>query len=124
MVMCLNELEKSVLRVMCEREPADHNFLELQLQSVKVQSRENTGAGFFTTLRANPDSPSLVRDKVIGDVIAKVDGLQNPMVFLLFTRNGYVDQLEGAAIEDSTVNVDFSHAKFEILEERVQKRLN
>ncbi len=121
MVMCPNQLEKSVLHTICERELKDRDILNLQLQRINVKSRENTGAGFWTNLRVNPDSPPLDSDRVIGDVAAKIEGLKNPMIFVVFVRNGYLDQLEGAAVADSTVQIDFTHANFEILEERVQK---
>jgi hypothetical protein len=121
MVMCPNQLEKSVLHAICERELKDRDILNLQLQRINVKSRENTGAGFWTNLRVNPDSPPLDSDRVIGDVAAKIEGLKNPMIFVVFVRNGYLDQLEGAAVADSTVQIDFTHANFEILEERVQK---
>jgi hypothetical protein len=119
--MCPNQLEKSVLHAICERELKDRDILNLQLQRINVKSRENTGAGFWTNLRVNPDSPPLDSDRVIGDVAAKIEGLKNPMIFVVFVRNGYLDQLEGAAVADSTVQIDFTHANFEILEERVQK---
>jgi hypothetical protein len=54
--------------------------------------------------------------QTIGDVASQLEGLNNPMVFLVFIKNGYVDFLEGAAVEDSTVGLDFAQAKFKLLE--------
>ena len=51
----------------------------------------------------------------IGNVFAKIDGMQNPMTFLLFMKNGLIDTLEGAAIDEGTANIDFSIARFEIV---------
>lgn len=79
-----------------------------------LDRRENTGVGFYTQLHVD-HAVVKTKDHVVGNVFAKIAGLQNPMTFLLFIKNGVVDLLEGAATEESTANVDFSQGKFEIL---------
>jgi hypothetical protein len=109
----LNDFEKRILREICNSAPAAAlTALEAQLAAATVETRENTGAGFFTHL-ATDRSIAPLKDGVIGEFWANVVGLKNPMVFLLFVRNGYVDFLEGATAADSTVGMDFSNQEFE-----------
>lgn len=116
--MLFTELEKALLETMCQRaSPAESAVLEEQLKQVTVQQRENTGVGFYTQLQVGPVAGK-TKNRVVGNVFANVAGLQNPMTFLLFTKDGVVDFLEGATTEESTTNIDFSQVKFEILPPR------
>jgi hypothetical protein len=45
-------------------------------------------------------------------VCADIAGFDQPMLFLLFLRDGMIYALEGAAITDSTVHIDFSDVQF------------
>jgi|ERR1700736_2219348 len=110
----LNELEKAVLEEMFRQAPADRSSLEEQLRGASALSRTNTGAGFYTKLQPI-EITKPVGAKVIGNVFADIKGLNHPMTFVLFTRNGVVDTLEGAATDDNTAGIDFSSVQFEIL---------
>ncbi len=109
-----NELEKAVLAEMIPHAAADQFSLKEQLRGASVLSRNNTGAGFYTKLRPKKCTKP-VEAKVIGNVFADIKGLNHPMAFILFIRNGMVDTLEGAATDDSTIGVDFSNVQFEII---------
>ena len=113
----LNELEKAVLAEMVPHAAADQSSLEDQLRGASVLSRNNTGAGFYTKLQPKKGTKP-VEAKVIGNVFADIKGLNHPMTFILFIRNGVVDTLEGAATDDSTVGIDFSNVQFEIARPR------
>jgi hypothetical protein len=78
-------------------------------------NRINTGAGFYTRLQTERRGEP-IGARIIGDVAAQIKGLSNPMIFLLWVRNGTIDQLEGASVGDSTQGVDFSNVQFEIIE--------
>jgi hypothetical protein len=117
-MIAINKLESAVLWTMCLR--TGTAALRAQVQGATVLSRDNTGAGFYTTLRPNCNAAP-IEQKIIGDVVAEINGLQSPMIFLLFVSNGYIDKLEGAAITDSTVDVDFNDVDFKILNERQQQ---
>jgi hypothetical protein len=110
----LNELEKAVLAEMVPHAAADQSSLEEQLSGASVLSRNNTGAGFYTKLRTKKRTRP-VEAKVIGSVFADIKGLNHPMTFILFIRNGMVDTLEGAATDDTTIGIDFSNVQFEII---------
>ena len=108
----LNKLEKAVLQEMLRQAPADRFSLEEQIRGASALSRNNTGAGFYTKLRPR-EITKRIGAKVIGNVFADIKGLNHPMTFVLFIRDGVVDTLEGATTDDSTAGIDFSSVQFE-----------
>lgn len=110
----LNELERAVLLEICRRTLNEGSALEQQCRSATVLTRTNTGVGFYTSLKVEDPKIRLV-NRVFPDVFAAVDCLRNPMVFVLFAKNGVIHKLEGASIDDSTSSVDFSSVNFTIL---------
>jgi hypothetical protein len=114
LIMPLNELEKAVLEQMLRQ--ASGNLLPLlteQIEGASVVGRKNTGAGFFSALKVEQVSKP-IEAKVIQDVWADIEGFDQPMLFLLFLRDGVIHTLEGATIDDSTVDIDFSNVRFVI----------
>jgi hypothetical protein len=109
----LNELEAAVLQAMVGQAGKDAAALGDQLKNLDVDHRVNTGAGFFTYFKNFPTTNPISRS-VFDGVFAEVSDLNNGMAFVLFIRDGLVSKLEGAAVEESTVDFDFSNAKFEI----------
>jgi len=108
----LNELEKSVLEQILRQAPCNQiPLLREQIDGASVVSRKNTGVGFYTELRIGKTARP-IEAKVIGDVRADIEGFDQPMLFLLFLRDGLIHKLEGATITDSTVGVDFSNIRF------------
>jgi hypothetical protein len=90
----LNALEKAVLEQM--RQKADG--LAEQINQATVERRNNTGVGFYTKLRIEKRERP-VESGVLGGVYAHVKGLNHPMTFVLFMKDGVIDTLEGAAVE-------------------------
>jgi hypothetical protein len=111
----LNRLEKAVLEEILCQAGGDALPLREQIQGAFVVDRINTGAGFYTRLQTERRGEP-IGARIIGDVAAQIKGLSNPMIFLLWVRNGTIDQLEGASVGDSTQGVDFSNVQFEIIE--------
>ena len=108
-----NEIEIAVLAEIVKQHAEDAPSLAHQLKAAKVSSRENTGKGFYTDLEiARQDVARIERKGPLGEVWLAIDGFSNPMTFLLFLEDGYACQLEGATINDSTVDYDFSTARF------------
>lgn len=89
--------------------------LDEQLRDVVVCSRENTGAGFFTIMRPANAKTLIPQTHAIGNIFAKLAGMREPMTFVLFIKDGIIDTLEGASIDESTLAVDFSVVKFEMI---------
>jgi hypothetical protein len=113
--MTLNSLEKAVLQVIRATRPEVAPALDAQLEDIVVSSRENTNAGFFTTMKPLHTKMLIQQPRVIGNVFARIEGMQNPMTFTLFIKDGVIDTLEGASIDESTADIDFSIAKFAIV---------
>jgi len=110
----LNELESAVLLAMCERETSEPNALAIQVKNAEVTSRKNTGSGFYTYLKVDPSCITL-KQEIFSNIFVDVIGLNNPMTFILFVQDGYIFMLEGASIEDNTVNIDFQNVEFRVL---------
>jgi hypothetical protein len=113
----LTPLERTVLNEICKQYPKDRASLEAQIASASVTSRENTGAGFFTYFRVASDAAHKVtgEERVRGDVLAKLHGLEFEMGFILFLEDGFLSCLEGYLNGDeTTTGLDLVNAAFEI----------
>jgi hypothetical protein len=113
--MTLNSLERAVLHQIGAATPEIAMALNEQLEGVVVSKRENTNAGFFTTLQTRNVKTTIKQARAIGNVFARIEGLQNPMTFVLFIKDGLIDMLEGAAIDENTSEINFSTVRFEVL---------
>ena len=72
--------------------------LEDQLAGAIVTERENTGGGFFTTIRVSDDARPVNGPRVLGHATsANVEGLEHGLGFVLFMADGKLDLLEGFA---------------------------
>jgi hypothetical protein len=112
----LNKLEKAVLETFAAREAAHSQALKLQMKDIAVLERQNSGAGFFTTLNPVHREKRLEVRAISASFSAQVEGLRNPIVFVLFgDKDGLLTTLEGASIDESTTSIDFSKASFKII---------
>ena len=112
----LTRLEQAVLQAIYARYPTERAALEAQLAAATVRSRKNTGAGFYTYFDVNRIAAAAAQcERVIGNVSVKIEGFEDPMVFVLFIEDGYANCLEGAAIRDDTAQTDFGAVEFEII---------
>ena len=108
-------LECAVLAAICEMHPADREVLESQLDSARLSSRENTGAGFYTRFSEDPSSSSPIRGVRLRESPQfKIDGLKHGMGFILWLKQGYANCLEGYSYDDSTENTRLETVRFEI----------
>jgi hypothetical protein len=108
----LSSLEQAVLDAIALQVPEVADALAGQQGKVRVTVRENTGAGFHTTLDASRGSPIRGVTSPLGDVGATIVGLQHGMGFLLWLRDGHIHQLEGYSYEESTSGIDFERVAF------------
>jgi hypothetical protein len=109
------KLEEAILRDLCARFPDEQAALTAQLMTAKVRSRENTGVGFYTSFDvARADLAPLGGQRMRHASWVRVDGLDNPMGFILWLEGGFADCLEGFTNVDSTVGVDLTALTFEI----------
>jgi hypothetical protein len=84
----------------------------LRKLQARVIVRENTGAGFYTTLDVSSGPRIEEITSPLGDVGATVAGLERGMGFLLWLQDGRMHQLEGYSYEESTSGLDFERMDF------------
>lgn len=99
----LTDLERSVIDKLLAGEHPVLEALRGQLRSCRVRSRELTGCGFFTELQVDRGlrvAPTSAEKLRIGDVNAKIGGLEHGAGFVLFVKDGYLDMLEGYSYEE------------------------
>lgn len=109
-------LERAVLGAVCEMHMADRDALEAQLSTATVRSRENTGAGFFTSIGVQRSGlVAIGGERLRNGPEARIDGFQHGMGFILWLKEGYLDCLEGYSYDDSTAGIDLERIGFEIV---------
>ncbi|MDX2000062.1 MAG: hypothetical protein SF066_20275 [Thermoanaerobaculia bacterium] len=98
----LNELEHAVMEKLLAGDSHVLETLRRQARGAKVVRRENTGAGFYTWLEPSSDSPRTPDpgNFELSDVEAQIPGLTHGAGFVLFIRNGYLDNLEGFSYDE------------------------
>jgi hypothetical protein len=110
-------LEQAVLRAICEMQPVDQAALEGQLSTAMILRRENTGAGFYTRFSIKHCSDTATGgERLRRGPVAKIDGLEHGMGFILWLNRGYADYIEGYCYEESTIKITLEQAGFEILQ--------
>ncbi|WFU78336.1 hypothetical protein QA645_27830 [Bradyrhizobium sp. CIAT3101] len=112
MLEVLSSLEQAVLDAMALQVPELAGALDGQQPKVRVTARENTGAGFYTTLDVSQRSPIKDVASPLGDVGATIAGLRHGMGFMLWLRDGQIHRLEGYSYEESTSAIDFERVGF------------
>ncbi len=76
--------------------------LREQFERIENVERKFTGAGFYTKVRVAPDvRPLSKKSLTFGDVAAAIPELKNGAGFLLFVRDGVLNQLEGYTYGES-----------------------
>ena len=112
----LTQLERAVLEFICSAYPSDRAALEAQLATAILQSRENTGCGFFTRFTVDrSSSPPLTGERLRNGPELRIDGMKYGMGFILWLKQGYADCLEGYANgDDDTTALNFEAVAFEI----------
>ncbi len=116
MPMAFSELELAALRAIFAETPALAGALETQLRSSVVIRRENSGAGFFTTIAVVDHAPLVIAPPVLGDAThARVDGLSQGLGLILHLKAGRMHELEGFCWgPDSTRDLDLTSSRFAI----------
>jgi hypothetical protein len=114
--MSFNALESAVLQEIAKRDAEFGPTLSKQLATANSVFTENTGAGCYTRFDVDRTSAVPLSCKgPLGQIWVEIQGFADPMTFLLWTKDGYADCLEGATSSDTTVGFDFDAAKFRII---------
>jgi hypothetical protein len=110
------ELEEAALHAIFAETPALAPMLEQQLEKAAVANRENTGAGFFTTIVTSEGVPQVNTPRVLGnETYARIEGLTYGLGFVLFMENGRLHLLEGHELGgESTARLELEKLTFAI----------
>lgn len=115
----LSDLERAVLHAIALQAQGSAAALEHQINGARVLARENTGAGFFTTLSVAPGCLLEGIRSPVGDAGATVVGLKHGMGFMLWIKDGLIHQLEGYAYgNEDTSGINFQDVEFRNLQAR------
>ncbi len=108
-------LEEAVLHSIFAETPDVQSALEEQLRNASVLERENSGAGFFTTIDSH-GAERLNTPHVLGlETCAEVAGLEHGLGFVLFMKDGRLDLLEGYTFgSEDTSQFDLANLSFKI----------
>jgi hypothetical protein len=99
--MEITNLEQAVLQKLLNGDHLLLNSLRRQLEACRVDSREFTGAGFYTTFVLDEGVEERAGgDLKFGDVIAQIDGLKHGAGFLLYVKAGALKMLEGYSYDE------------------------
>lgn len=117
------ELELAALHSIFSETPELAPELERQLAVATVRERENSGAGFFTTISIPDDSVRVGAPRVLGyETQARVPSLEHGLGFVLLVRDGRLDLLEGFCQgPETTATLDLTALTFETFREPVQR---
>jgi hypothetical protein len=108
-------IERAVLEAAARDYQASADGLHAQMTAAQVTHFENTGAGFFSTVKVSPDAPLLPDKSLLNAGTGGVGSLEHQMGFLIFIEDGFVTLIEGYTNgDDSTVGVDFETVTFDI----------
>ena len=86
--------------------------------------RENTGAGFYTTISVPPDAAAIDTSEPLDgcETHARVPGIEPPgLGFILFLEDGRLHTLEGFTYDGSTASLDLANLTFEIVKVPVNR---
>jgi hypothetical protein len=113
--MCkLSKLEDAVLRAIAAQYPDASSAIDSQRSVACVTGRSNTGGGFYTTFEVTQSCPVVAVASPIGNVTARVQGLDHGMGFILWLQNGRLSKLEGYSFEEDTARIDLEAADFDL----------
>ena len=108
----LSPLERAVLSAIALQVPASAHALGSEQAGLRVVTRENTGAGFYTTFDSNSGQRMEGVSSPVGDIGANIKGLEHGMGFLLWLKDGCAHRLEGYSYGESTTDLDFEQVVF------------
>jgi hypothetical protein len=116
--MDFTPLEHAALLTIFTETPEFADSLRYQLEGASVENRENTGAGFFTTITVPASSERVACPTVLGNrTHTRVYGLKYGLGFVLFMQDGRLHLLEGYSCgDDDTTNLPLFGLTFQITE--------
>lgn len=97
----LTPLERAVLDKLLAGDDPTLAILRAQAESAQLRSRKNTGVGFYCYFDVPDDIERIGRATFrLGDVNATMKGLSHGAGFVLFVKDGRLDNLEGYTYDE------------------------
>lgn len=110
------KMELAALHSMFSERPELSSQLEKQLSLATVIERENTGAGFFTTMLLPAEAlPIETSEPLSGETHARIPGFEPGLGFVLFFEDGRLHTLEGFTYAESTTALDLENIALQIV---------
>jgi len=103
-----------VLRAIAAQYPDANGAIDAQRSVARVTGRNNTGAGSYTTFEVAKSGTVVTVASPIGNVTARVQGLDHGMGFILWLQNGRLSKLEGYSLEEDTARIELEAADFDL----------
>ncbi len=126
--MDMEEQEKLENRIMEKLLVSFHPvavILRNQYQNSEINSREFTGAGFFTHFSVkNGIDAAPKKSFEIGGVYADIGRIKDAIGFVLFIRDGYIDWLEGYTLSVNSWPDTYKHIKLKVDDAKVIAKYN
>ena len=94
--------------------PASADALRQQLATAQVTDFENTGVGFFSTVKVAPETLRLTGQSPLDAATGSVASIPHGMGFLVFFEDGHIALIEGYTYDGSTVDLDFETVAFDV----------
>ena len=98
----VTKLEAAVIEKLLDGDHPTLNVLREQWKGCRVRSRDHTGVGFYTFFEVGTGTPKVgTAGFELADVSADIPALRNGAGFVLFVRNGSIDNLEGFSYDEA-----------------------
>lgn len=110
----LNKLEKDALKGISVQHPDLSDLITGQLQTLTVVERWNSGKGNFSYFSSDVDVPHIEIRGFFGDLFMRIEGLEFGVGFMVLIENGKLDMLELYSYGESTEQINFETAAYEI----------
>jgi hypothetical protein len=108
----LNEVERMILDDILADHATEFPELAKLLEGVEVEQRENTGSGFFTSLRVLPSEIRFTGKSPIGLRDYAMEGVAEPIGALLFMSDGRPNLIDCHFFGTDTTEIAFDKVKF------------
>ena len=107
-------IERAVLEAAAHDYQASAHALREQIATAQVTNFENTGVGFFSTVKVSPETPRLTDQSPLDAATGSVASIPHGMGFLVFLEDGHICLIEGYTYDGSTVDLDFETVAFDL----------
>jgi hypothetical protein len=107
-------IERAVLEAAAHDFQASADALREQIATAQVTDFENTGVGFFSTVKVSPEAPRLNDQSPLDAATGGAASIPHGMGFLVFLKEGHISLIEGYTYDGSTVDLDFERVAFDV----------